>query len=384
MGKTIDYSYTKIINNKGLEVEIKEKISKINGFNIYRFICPYCNSESKGNISNIKRGSGCKNCQYDRYSESRLKTHEEYINELKIKNPLVKPIDVYKGDSIKIKHICPICKRTDWMVSPSNVLKGTHMCIKCNNNINNSVFSEISQQYLSKMGLAEIEYDIGYKTLSYYDLYISNENLLIEIQSEYHDTKLELDIKKKEFAKNKGYKVEWVDIRTTDLLSFIQRFNKKASWDEILSIVDLSKILVKKIVQLDIDGNFFKLWNGGMSEINKVLSLSISKLSLASRGIYEKQGHYYSGYLWYLLEDYILDDFTLQKVTNKQIKDAQDKSGLYLYVAKNNNDIITANTGVELAKLIKSNPSLISACLSGKRKHTKGYIITREIKEIAI
>lgn len=377
MGKIIDYSNSVLTNEKGFQVLIKDKFDKINGFNIYEYTCPYCGELTKANISNIKRGSGCKKCEYNRIANATIKSHENYIQELLIRNPLIKVNEEYKGDSVKIKHTCSVCKKNDWMVLPTNVLQGTSICSQCNKIISNSVFAEIAQQYLYNKGLAEIEYDINYKKLSYFDLYIHNQNLLIEIQSEYHDTKLELDVKKKEFAENQGYKVEYVDIRTTDLLNFIQRFDKNASWNEILNKIDLSKMLVKKIVQLDSDGNFIKLWHGGMSEINKILSLSISRISLASRGINDKQQHYHAGFLWYLLDDYISKTFICQNVSEKQRERNDIKCKVFIYVAEKNNEQITATSAKELAEKINSNNSLVIACIKGRRKHTRGYKIIR-------
>lgn len=362
-----------VVKVKNLMIKSKDRP------NVYEFECPYCKNISQATIYSITHGAGCNSCKGKRISAAKYKTHEEYINELKTKNPLVQVNEEYKGDAIKIKHTCSICKRTDWLVSPSNVLRGTSFCSKCNNSRNNSLFSEIAQQYLSAIGVAEIEFDIGYKTLSYYDLYIKDKNLLIEIQSAYHDNKINTDLDKKRYAESLGYNVEWVDIRNTDIMDFIHRFDNDATWDDILKKIDLCKMLVIKIVQLDINGNLIKVFNGGMAEASTMLSLSISRLSLACKGKHGKQGHFYGGFLWYHLNEYKSSKFKIQKVSKEQIERYNAKNKVYTYIATKDEEIVTAKTAKELGELIDSNGGLVIACIKGRREHTRGYKISRII-----
>lgn len=57
------------------------------------------------------------------------KTHEEYVAELKEKNPTIVPIEKYNGANKNIIHKCLTCKH-EWSVSPSSILQGTG-CPKC-------------------------------------------------------------------------------------------------------------------------------------------------------------------------------------------------------------------------------------------------------------
>lgn len=57
---------------------------------------------------NILLGHGCNICKSKKLGKSLLKTHEQYLEDLKTKSIPYKPIEPYINDRTKIKHICPI------------------------------------------------------------------------------------------------------------------------------------------------------------------------------------------------------------------------------------------------------------------------------------
>ena len=61
----------------------------------------------------------------------RRKTNEEFIEEMKIKNPSIIPLEVYKGRGEHIKCKCVKCGNI-WRATPRNLLNGTK-CNKCAN-----------------------------------------------------------------------------------------------------------------------------------------------------------------------------------------------------------------------------------------------------------
>lgn len=73
---------------------------------------------------NILRGKGCPKC-----SNNIKKTHEEYVEEVKIKNPNVTVVDTYINATTKIAHRCNLCGN-EWDATPDNVLHG-HWCKSC-------------------------------------------------------------------------------------------------------------------------------------------------------------------------------------------------------------------------------------------------------------
>lgn len=79
--------------------------------------------------NNILSGHGCRKC-FDRLnSQKRYKTHEQYLVELYNINANIIPIEDYKGDSVKIKHMC-LVDGYIWEVAPTNLLRGVG-CPRC-------------------------------------------------------------------------------------------------------------------------------------------------------------------------------------------------------------------------------------------------------------
>lgn len=91
--------------------------------------CNICNNEWNAIPSNILEGAGCPKCYIINRSNEYRKTHEEYAKEVKIKNPDIKVIGKYNGNKIKILHHCNICNN-EWSASPNNILQRTR-CPKC-------------------------------------------------------------------------------------------------------------------------------------------------------------------------------------------------------------------------------------------------------------
>ena len=60
---------------------------------------------------------------------NRRKTHEQYVEEVKIKNPNVTVLEKYIDAKTKILHKCNICGK-EWDAAPTNILKG-HGCKSC-------------------------------------------------------------------------------------------------------------------------------------------------------------------------------------------------------------------------------------------------------------
>jgi hypothetical protein len=85
--------------------------------------------EWKVSPTDALRGSGCTNCKSDKIKNKLSKTHEQYVRELKEKNPNIIPIEKYKGANIKILHKC-LVDGYEWYAAPSNMLSG-YSCPKC-------------------------------------------------------------------------------------------------------------------------------------------------------------------------------------------------------------------------------------------------------------
>lgn len=150
--------------------------------------CLICGHEWNTLPSNLLQGFGCPKCVSNKRKEDLLKSHEEFIEELKIKNPKIKVIGKYVNNRTKILCKCVVCEHT-WSAEPGNLLRtnGTG-CPKCNFSKGEKKIDE----FLCTHDIANIpqkKFDDlvgihGWK-LSY-DFYIPSFNVLIEYQGEQH------------------------------------------------------------------------------------------------------------------------------------------------------------------------------------------------------
>ena len=90
------------------------------------------------------------------------KTQDEYVNELKEKNPSIEVIGQYDGASVKILHKCLVCGH-EWEVKPTHVLSG-HGCPNCYSLNRNMTEEEFKNKLAYKVPYAEIEQFDRYNT----------------------------------------------------------------------------------------------------------------------------------------------------------------------------------------------------------------------------
>lgn len=83
----------------------------------------------KTSPTNALQGHGCCECRSEKIKNKTAKTHEEYVLELRNKNPDIIVIEEYKGANVPILHKCKI-DGYEWMVRPGNILfgKGCPVC----------------------------------------------------------------------------------------------------------------------------------------------------------------------------------------------------------------------------------------------------------------
>lgn len=112
-------------------------------------LCKKHNISWEAMPSNILRGCGCPKCGREKYALKRTKSHEDYLNELKINNINIIPIDKYSGANIPILHWCTKHK-TSQKISPSNVLNGCG-CKVCTNEKRSVSHSFTHDKYVKKL-----------------------------------------------------------------------------------------------------------------------------------------------------------------------------------------------------------------------------------------
>lgn len=94
--------------------------------------CRVCSYEWEVRPGVLVRGGGCPKCGYKSTAEKQRKTNEQFVDELKDKNPNVIPIDKYVNATTKIRFQCKICSYI-WETAPQSVLAG-HGCANCAGN----------------------------------------------------------------------------------------------------------------------------------------------------------------------------------------------------------------------------------------------------------
>lgn len=78
---------------------------------------------------NLLKGHGCPLCSKKKNSDTKSKSNDEFISELKEVNKYIIPLDKYVRNNIKIRCVCSICGY-EYMVVPSSLLNG-YGCPRC-------------------------------------------------------------------------------------------------------------------------------------------------------------------------------------------------------------------------------------------------------------
>lgn len=216
-------------SNEALKYNIKVVGKYINTITAIEHICPSCGREDWMVIPNtVIQGKArfCKQCADNlRKAFTPMQYKETVYNKFNI---IV--LDNYINNYTPIRHICPMCNRNDWKVAPHDLLRrGFCVCNKCIQNSKESVLAYVLKQVACKEFSSAIEeFDAGFRgpsgRISLYDIYIPELNLLIECQSEFHDSEIRqrIDKDKKEFAIKHGYKFLALDSRKVGILDAIQ------------------------------------------------------------------------------------------------------------------------------------------------------------------
>ena len=196
------------------DIELLSKYIKAKEYITCR--CKMCGNIWEAYPDALRKGSGCPEC----FKVRMRKTNDEFIKELKMKNPTISPIETYTGSENKIKVKCLKCNN-EWSTTPHSLTKGTG-CPSCNiskgeNKVSeylktNKIYYQPQKKYDSLLG-------VGNGKLSY-DFYLPTYNILIEYQGEQHirarehfggECQLEIqkehDKRKKEYALNNGIKL---------------------------------------------------------------------------------------------------------------------------------------------------------------------------------
>lgn len=119
--------YVKELSQKNPHIKVLEEYAGVE-----TPILHYCIKHDEYWMSapcNALKGCGCNKCVSERLHDIKCKSHENYVEELYIKNPNVEVVDKYINAETPIKHHCLI-HDIYWDTSPTNVLRGCG-CPEC-------------------------------------------------------------------------------------------------------------------------------------------------------------------------------------------------------------------------------------------------------------
>ena len=137
------------IDSNNIQIEPIEEYS--GGHTNIRHRCKVCKHEWDARPNNVLSGFGCPMCGIQKAKEVRMKTHNEYVMQLSIKNSNIEAIEQYNGANTPIKHYCKL-HNIEFYIRPSDALSGDG-CKKCHHErIHNS---KVKPQYQYEEELIE-------------------------------------------------------------------------------------------------------------------------------------------------------------------------------------------------------------------------------------
>ena len=170
----------------------------VGGHNPISFRCKKCNEVRSANPCDLIKGHGCIPCSYKERGLRRIKTHEEFVEEVSRINKDITIISKYESARTKIKYRCNLCNRESESVADS--LRRGQACPYCSA----SKGEKRVREYLTK---ANISFEEQKKLVGcvcekalLFDFYLKDYNLCIEYQGIQHYEPVDFASKGKEWA----------------------------------------------------------------------------------------------------------------------------------------------------------------------------------------
>lgn len=134
--------------------------------------------------NNLLRGHGCPVCKKQSISKLNGKTHEDFIDEIKLINKDIEILSQYNGTHNKIKCKCKVDGHV-WTTTPHHLLDG-YGCPKCKSSIGEKTICDILQE-LNIDYIEQYRFDnCRDKRPLPFDFYLPNYNTCIEYQGGQH------------------------------------------------------------------------------------------------------------------------------------------------------------------------------------------------------
>lgn len=184
--------------------------------------CPKCGHIWDAHPDSLKAGGACKKCAMKFVQEGRIKSHTQFLNEIRTYNPHHDTFIVlteYQKDELPVTCKCKICNRT-WTTRARHLINKRHAsaCHYCYLSKGESQIRHfLEDNNIEHIGQKEFDglIGLGGRNLRY-DFYLPNYNMLIEYQGEFHDNSVpyqskenyeyqhEHDLRKRKYAEEHG------------------------------------------------------------------------------------------------------------------------------------------------------------------------------------
>ena len=165
--------------------------------------CNICGHEWDSTPDNlINGGHGCPNCAIDANADRSRKSNEEFVEQLKLINPHIMPMEKYVNNKTKI--LCK-CKIHDyqWFISPNKILYKKVGCPLCYLYYNEYVIKTLLNQWGIKYTPQFRFDDCRDKNPLPFDFRLDDYGILIEYDGEQHDYPVRFgDISEEQAIKN--------------------------------------------------------------------------------------------------------------------------------------------------------------------------------------
>lgn len=102
--------------------------------------------------NDLLSGRGCYKCKGEKIRNALSKTHEQYVEEVKIMNPNVIVLGEYSGANTPILHRC-LLHDVEWNITPINILDGCG-CSKCHKEKISNALKKTHEQYVEELKIA--------------------------------------------------------------------------------------------------------------------------------------------------------------------------------------------------------------------------------------
>lgn len=143
--------YINEIKNKNFDIVVLEKY--INAKTPILHKCKVDGYEWVATPTSVLNSQGCPECSKRNSAKLRLKTHEQYIQELAVKIPSIAVVGKYVDSHTKILHHCSVCDYS-WEAKPNNTLSG-YGCPKCGGTL-----KKTHEQYVKEVSIINPNIDV--------------------------------------------------------------------------------------------------------------------------------------------------------------------------------------------------------------------------------